>query len=120
MFSSFSACIQSQYYVRVYNIDDIGTSIVNQQTVVTISYLGDSGYINVNSYLRNGLNNFTFTDYNNGGPYAWGFAIQQNSQIIFSNVAGQAGTYGANNNDGSKTYQYVYSNTIPLNITMCS
>lgn len=115
----YLACIQDQYYVRAYNADDTETIIVNQQTVASVNFPGDTGFISVTSRLHNGLNNFTFLDYNGPGAYSWGFQIQKNGQIIFSDMAGLVNAYGANNGDLSKPNQYVYSNTVQVNVTMC-
>lgn len=80
--------------------------------MVTASNGQDSGYVNVTGYLVDGLNNFTFIDYNGMTIYCWAFQLKQNSQIIFSNVQGY-------NGDGSRTYQIVYNYTVSVNVTMC-
>ena len=111
-----TACVSDQYFVRVYNVDDWGTAIVNGYTVATASYLGDSGYVNINAYLINGMNNFTFTMYNYVRTYNWGFEIRRNTVSMFSDQLGVAGIVGANNDDGSRQYQYVYYKTVPFYI----
>lgn len=85
-----------------------------------MNYLQDSGYMNVTGYLQNGANNFTFTVYNNCCGYAWGFQILKNNDIVFNETAGIAGVIGANNNDQSKPYQYVYNKIVIINATICS
>jgi hypothetical protein len=43
----------------------------------------------------------------------------QNGEIVFDDTAGLVGTVGANNNDQSQQYQFVYNETVSLNVTKC-
>lgn len=98
---------QNQYNVRTYNADDLAIIYVNQHIVVQKTYGGgDSGFVNVNSYLITGVNNFTFTDYNGNGPYGWAFELKKDSTIIFSN----------SNAGNGISNQIVYNNTILISI----
>lgn len=106
------ACIQHQYYIRGYQADDTETIWVNKNLVVSVGVGDDSGHVNVNPYLLNGLNNFTFMVYNGPLYYSWAFELKKNSEIIFNSTDG-------NHNDTSKESQYVYNNTISLNVTRC-
>lgn len=106
-------CMQDQYYVRAYDGDDTQTIFVNQNMAVSVAVNVDSGYVNVTGYLVNGLNYFTFIDYNGPLYYRWNFELKKNSEIIFNFTCGY-------NNDTSKPNQNVYYNTVSLNITLCN
>jgi hypothetical protein len=43
----------------------------------------------------------------------------QNGEIVFDNTAGLQGIVYANNDDESKQYQFVYNNTVSINVTKC-
>ena len=79
----------------------------------------DSGYVNVNRYLQNGLNSFTFRLYNTIGRYTWGFELRNSAGIMFSAVDGVVGFSGANNGDTTRTDQFVYDTTVTYNIIIC-
>jgi hypothetical protein len=106
-------------YVRVYNVDDYSYAFINQQYVKYQTYGTDSGFIDATAYLKNGLNYFTFVTYNDGNGYNWGFQIIQNDQIVFDDTAGLVGTVGANDDDQSEQNQFVYNNTVSINVTKC-
>ncbi|CAF4692284.1 unnamed protein product [Rotaria sp. Silwood1] len=112
-------CIQDQYFIRVYNVDDQAKAVVNQHNVIALNYSQSSSYINVTAYLNIGMNSFTFTEFNYGGGYTWGFEIRKNNDTIFNDEAGTTGVIGANDNDSSKTNQYVYNRTVTIDV-MCS
>jgi hypothetical protein len=96
------------WYVRVYNIDDIGIAYVNDHEITTVGYLGDSGWIDVNSYFSpETQNRIRFTLENKGTGYHWGFAIKKNNFVVWQDEQG-AFSQGANNNDQSRPNQIVY------------
>ena len=43
----------------------------------------------------------------------------KNSDIVFDDTAGLAGAVFANDDDESKGNQFVYNNTVPINVTKC-
>lgn len=100
-------------------MDDTSYGYVNGNTIISQGSGQDSGFIDVTSYIVNGVNKFNFLTYNGDTGYCWGFQIKKNNVIVFTDVAGQQGVYGANNNDFSKTNQYVYNQTISINVTKC-
>jgi hypothetical protein len=100
-------------------MDDESYAFVNQQYIIYQSWGADTGFIDVTAYIQNGLNNFTFLTYNINDLYMWGFQIMKNDEIIFDNTAGLAGCVGANNDDTSKVNQFVYNNTVSVNVTKC-
>ncbi len=105
----------SRWYVRMYNIDDVGTAMVNGSTAATTSYGGDSGFVDITKMIHTGDNSINFKLHNNVGGYTWGFQIKKDNTIVFDEKAGTAGSYGANNNDGSMQYQDVYNKNITVN-----
>ncbi|MFN8398461.1 MAG: hypothetical protein U0X74_00490 [Anaerolineales bacterium] len=103
------------WYVRVYNIDDIGTVYVNDQLIATIGYSEDSGWVDVTSYFLAGTQNrVRFTLKNNETGYRWGFEIKRNELVIWQDREGQI-NQGARNNDLSSTFQIVYDKTLLIN-----
>ncbi|CAF1199503.1 unnamed protein product [Rotaria sordida] len=62
----------------------------------------------------------TTTAYNGANAYTWGFQIQKNGNLAFNDTGGQVGVIGVNNNDGSKTNQYVYNKTVAVNVKKCT
>ncbi|MBC7475875.1 MAG: S8/S53 family peptidase [Candidatus Sericytochromatia bacterium] len=109
-----STNVPSRWYVRIYNIDDTGYAYVNLNNVATAYYSQDTGYIDVTSMISAGNNNFTFKTYNYSGGYTWGFQVKKDNNIVFNDISGSAGSYGANNNDQTKSYQYVYNHIITI------
>lgn len=105
-----------RWYIRVFNVDDSGSATVNLNDITTVGYNGDSGYIDVTDYLNDASNSITFKMFNYYGGYTWGFEIKRDNQIIFREVAGQAGVSGANGGDTTATNQYVYDKTININV----
>ena len=101
-------------------MDDCAYVFINQHYVATQSIGTDSSFIDVTAYLQNGLNHFNFLIYNTVGTYSWGFQIMQNDDIVFDDTAGFVGSVGADNNNQSRTYQFVYNKTISINITKCA
>jgi len=102
----------TNWYVRVYNIDDIGTAYVNDREITTVGYLGDSGWIDVTSYFSPDIQNrIRFTLENKGTGYHWGFAIKKNNFVIWQDEQG-AFSQGARNNDQSHPNQIVYDKTL--------
>ena len=103
----------------MFNIDDISYAFVNQQYVFGKQFGTDSGFIDVNPYLLNGLNRFVFLTYNGQGAYRWGFQIMKNGQLIFGDIQGLEGVVSAYSNM-SREYQFVYNKTISINATQCA
>ena len=107
------------WYVRVYNVDDIGKVYLNGTLVKTVGFKGDSGWINVTNYVKNTVGNtaIRFTMYNKLQGYTWGFQIAkalpgETKRVVWSTKAGTAGVTGANNNDQSKPNRIVYDKTV--------
>ena len=118
-FYRITGCSDDLFSIRVFNIDDISYAFVNQQYVIGEHGGTDSDFINVNPYLLNGLNRFTFLTYNGGAAYTWGFQIMKNGHIVFDDTQGLAGSVPAYN-DTSREYQFVYNKTIFINVTQCA
>lgn len=105
-----------RYYIRIYNTDDTGSAYVNLNQAVIVGYSQDSGFVDVTSLFIAGTNTVNFKVYNGPSGYTWGFTLKKNNEILFDEVAGAAGYYGANDNDQSRQYQIVFDKTIPLNV----
>ena len=103
----------------MFNVDDYAYAFINQYYVIFQNLFADSGLIDVTTYIRNGSNDFTFLTYNVDSAYNWGFQIIRNGVVVFYDTAGFIRATGANNNDGSKSNQFVYNKTISMNVTKC-
>jgi hypothetical protein len=103
----------------VVNVDDYSYAFINKHYVIYESLALDSNFIDVTAYLQNGLNYFTFLTYNGGAAYTWGFQIIQNDRIVFDDTGGLVGTVGANNGDQSEQNEFIYNNTVSINVTKC-
>jgi hypothetical protein len=100
-------------------VNDLSYAFVNDHYVIYQDWHADPGFIDVSAYIQNGLNNFTFLTYNYGDIYAWGFQIMKNGDIVFDDIAGLEGSVGANNGDTLHENQFVYNNTVSINVTKC-
>jgi hypothetical protein len=101
-------------------MDDYSYAFVNQHYIIYQSWGADTGFIDVTAYIQNGLNNFTFLTYNSDSGYTWGFQIMQNGDIVFDDTAGLEGAVSANNDGNPEEYQFVYNNTVSINVTKCT
>ena len=107
----------ARWQVRVYNIDDVGTAYVNNREVFGIALRGDSGLVNINSFMTDGDNYVRFTLYNGPLGYGWGFQILKDGNIVWRDEAGVitlTGAIGANNDDHTRINQIVYDKTLVL------
>lgn len=104
------------YYIRVFNIDDTGYVYVNVNQFTVVGYQQDTGFLDITSLLNAGNNQVQLQVWNGPGGYTWGFQLKKNDELIFNEVAGQAGSYGANDNDQSSQNQFVYEHTVELNV----
>jgi len=108
-----------KWYVRVYNVDDIGKVYVNGNLIKTVGFKGDSGWVDITTYVLQTAGNtkIRFTMYNKLQGYTWGFQIAKAlppaaKQVVWSTKAGTAGVVGANNNDQTKPNRTVYDKTV--------
>jgi hypothetical protein len=110
------ASLSTKWYVKVYNIDDLGTAYVNDYEITTVGYLGDSGWIDVTSYFSpDTQNRIRFTLENKGTGYHWGFAIKKNNFVIWQDEEGGF-SQGARDNDQSHPDQIVYDKTLLISL----
>ena len=110
-----------KWYVRVYNVDDIGEVYVNGTLVETVYFNGDSGWVDITDSVQNtvGETKIRFTMYNEWQGYTWGFQVakmlpNESMRVVWSAKAGTAGVTGANNNDQSRTNSIVYDQTLSV------
>ncbi len=103
------------WYIRVYNVDDLGTAYVNGSKITEIQFAQDSDWIDVTAYFSAPTNSVRFTMWNGEQGYAWGFAIKRDGVVVWSDVQGEVNVMGANNNDKSRTNITVYDRTIVVN-----
>lgn len=108
----------TRWYLRVFNADDRGTAVINNKYSLNTTFDQDTGFVDITNYmLASGNNTIDLRSYNEGGAYAWGFQLKKDSTMIFDDVAGDSGIYGANGNEYTRQYQYAYNKTLTLNAT---
>jgi|GEM_PF-7114588 len=88
-----------KYYVKLYNIDDEGRVFVNDNLVKKVGYKGDSDWINITDFLKEGNNKVRFELYNGPGGWTYGFKLRKGKDIVWEDECGRAGYRGCNNND---------------------
>lgn len=104
----------THWYIRIYNVDDTGTAIVNfnVNNQYTAYYSQDTGFIDITNLVNIGNNIVEFKMHNNSGGYTWGFQLKRNDTLVFNDRAGTAGVQGANKNDNKAVNQDVYDKKI--------
>ena len=85
--------------VRLSNVDDREKVIVNGTDVLVAGYQEDTGWRNLTSNCHAGPNQLELQLWNDGSGYTYGFEVRVDGKMVSSDIAGQAGSVGANNND---------------------
>jgi hypothetical protein len=89
-----------EWAVRAYDTDDTNILVVNGHIVGVSTYEGDSkdsGWININLFLKSGDANYvTFVNVNGPRKGIWGFALQHDGTTVWGNegTTEQANTIG--------------------------
>ncbi|MBI4980152.1 DUF1566 domain-containing protein [Candidatus Woesearchaeota archaeon] len=113
--SEYIDCSTSQrVFVRAFNIDDTGEVLLDGRRILQVGYREDSGYVDITSHIKSGMNFLRFIAKNQLGGYTWGLEIRCGDGLKYSSVAGQAGKFGAHQNDYTKTKQIVFDCTLPI------
>jgi hypothetical protein len=115
LYTPTSTPLPAKWYIRVYNVDDLGTAYVNGSKITEIQFAQDSGWIDVTAYFSAPTNSVRFTMWNGEKGYAWGFAIERDGVVVWSDVQGEVNVMGANNNDKGRMNMTVYDLTIVVN-----
>lgn len=104
------------WYVRIYNIDDLGIVYVNDQEVVRrLKDEEDTGWVPVPAdWLMPESNTFSFSVKNTYEGYTWGFSIRRGGDVLDSWQAGTVNVWGANNDD--HTRGWVWSKRVVVDI----
>jgi hypothetical protein len=79
-----------KYYIRIYNIDDIGSAYLNNDLIKTVKYKGDSGWIEITPKLKKGTNQIKFTLLNRQGGWTYGFQVKKDDNIFWEKECGNA------------------------------
>jgi 3',5'-cyclic AMP phosphodiesterase CpdA len=89
-----------KYYVRVFNIDDIGKVYVNGKLITSVNF-GQDNLVDITGDLHLGENEINLTVKNLGEGYTWGFEIIHGptSETIWFSECGEVGVYGCNDNE---------------------
>jgi hypothetical protein len=108
------------WYLRIYNVDEVGKAYVNGTLVKKVGYLEDSGWVDITDYVKKtgGKTAIRFTMYNKGSGYTWGFQVatapDDPDSVVWTAEEGLAGSVGANGRDEKSTNRIVYDKTVYL------
>jgi TonB family protein len=91
-------------YLRLYNVDDqlqasITNVAVNSETILSASEREDTGFVDIGSRTRPGINSLSLKLTNYRGGYTYGYQLRSKSRIIDQMSCGSVGVVGCNNND---------------------
>jgi len=109
-----------QWYVRIYNADDVGKAYVNGVLVKRVGPGDDSGWVDITTYVKKtgGKTAIRFTMYNKPEGYTWGFQIAKApddpDSVVWTAEEGRSGYVGANGDDQKRTNRIVYDKTVRL------
>ncbi|WP_293905788.1 PEPxxWA-CTERM sorting domain-containing protein, partial [Phenylobacterium sp.] len=92
------------YTLRLFNADDLVSAYVanseHPDQLMLQARLGeDTGFVDISKFIRPGLNNITFTDFNAGGVWTYGFDLKADGVTIDAGVCGVVGVSGCRDND---------------------
>ena len=110
-----------KYYIRIFNIDDIGKAYVNGKLVSSVNFGQDSGLIDITDDLHLGDNEIHLTVKNLKEGYTYGFDIIHDDgtleicKWIWHESCGDVGVYGCNDNEQTGE-KIVYDKTITLEL----
>ncbi len=109
------------WYLRIYNVDEVGKAYVNGDLVKKVGYLDDSGWVDITEQVKKtgGRTAIRFTMYNKGSGYTWGFQIAKAppddpDSVVWTAEEGRAGSVGANGDDQKSTNEIVFDKTVYL------
>ncbi|MBS3122176.1 DUF1566 domain-containing protein [Candidatus Woesearchaeota archaeon] len=113
--SEYVDCSTSQrVFVRAFNIDDTGEVLLDGRRILQVGYREDSGYVDITSHIKSGMNFLRFIAKNQLGGYTWGLEIKCDDALKYLSAAGLAGKLGARKNDYTKTQQTIFDCTLPI------
>jgi hypothetical protein len=109
------------WYLRIYNVDEVGKAYVNGALVKRVGYSKESGWVDITDYVKKTGAGTTirFTMYNKSSGYTWGFQIAEGpssapDSVVWTAEEGVAGSVGANGDDQKRTRRIVYDKTLNL------
>lgn len=97
-----------RYFIRMQkDADDTEKMKINEKLVATMSFIQDSGWIEITEYLLESDNTIELTDENgNERGWAYGFELKQNDSIIWSDSCGIPGSLGCKDDDITRGVVY--------------
>ena len=114
MTSNIGGTPANNWFVRVFNVDDLGRVYININNLVLEVPYGQEGSIDITPYLDPGYNTVRFLVYNYEDGYTWGFELLQNGSTYWSSTAGIVGVVGAFGNDQSHTNKWVFDEILAI------
>jgi hypothetical protein len=108
------------YLLELDNVDDVMTAYItnsgNSDTqILTETYQGDTGLVDISGYVTPGLNDILVQDFNSGGGWTYGYLFEINGVPYASGNCGTAGSIGCDGND--QTPGIVLSTDITFNVS---
>jgi formylglycine-generating enzyme required for sulfatase activity/phosphoribosylformylglycinamidine (FGAM) synthase PurS component len=104
--------VDSNYFVRVYNVDDFATVYVNDFQVLQVRYT-DAKQIDITNLLHPGSNDVRFVLRNFQEGYTYGFEIRRNNELIVRDECGVVNRTGCR---GSSQTGVVYDRTVTIKV----
>ena len=104
---------QNTYLLRLYNIDDVMTAFIinnsnNNTQILQETFNKDTGLVDVHPYVTPGYNHITVQDYNDLGGWSYGYEFLVNGLTVASGSCGTVNVIGCNNNNQTQTNQVVF------------
>jgi hypothetical protein len=106
------------WYLRVYNVDDVGKAYVNGDLVKKVGAGRDSGWVDITKYVKKtgGKTAIRFTMYNTISGYTWGFQVatapDDPARVVWTAEEGLAMVTGADGDNQKRTRRIVYDKTV--------
>jgi len=98
------------YTLRQYNVDDVLTSTLNGNPLLTTLF-GQDQTIDFSAFTVNGTNVIHFSLTSDHGGWAYGFEVKKDGVIIDSGSCGTVTIIGCNNNDGTTGEVFTHDTT---------
>ena len=121
VFSNNNVANADVYTLDFYNVDDLMTGyITNSKNIDTpilqVSFLGNSGPVDISPYVTDGLNDIHIQEYNDYQGWTFGYTFAINGSTVSSGSCGVANYFGCNNNAQGPINAVVFATDIQFNV----
>lgn len=92
------------YSLRLYNVDDVLSAYITNssytaQLISQTFFLGDSGEVDISTYVKPGANDIFLQPYNDPLGWTYSYEFFVNGYVYEAGGCGLANVYGCENND---------------------